>query len=61
MQELRTNLKNSHQKYLEQYLSNCSLNNKSEHTLKNYRADLKKFIIWYEAIILRLCIWQKAL
>jgi integrase/recombinase XerD len=49
MQDSRTNLKNHHQKYLDQYLSNCSLNNKSEHTLKNYRIDLVKFLTWYEA------------
>jgi integrase/recombinase XerD len=49
MQISRTNLKKHHQFYLEQYLSNCSLNNKSEHTLKNYSVDLVKFLNWYEA------------
>lgn len=42
-------MKNHHQMYLDQYISNCSLNNKSEHTLKNYRIDLVKFLNWYEA------------
>jgi len=49
MQTSRTNLKKHHQMYLDQYISNCSLNNKSEHTLKNYRIDLVKFLNWYEA------------
>ncbi len=48
MQVSRKNLKKRHQMYLDQYLSNCSLNNKSEHTLKNYSVDLVKFLKWYE-------------
>lgn len=35
--------------YLEDYLVNCKQLNKSEHTLINYHADLKKFILWFEA------------
>ena len=33
---------------LEEYLSNLRRLNKSEHTIKNYRADLLKFFSWVE-------------
>ena len=31
------------------YIENCRQLNKSEHTIKNYRADLLKFLTWYES------------
>ena len=31
------------------YIENCKQLNKSEHTIKNYRADLLKFLTWYES------------
>lgn len=34
--------------YLDQYLENLARLNKSEHTIKNYRADLLKFFHWIE-------------
>ena len=37
-----------YQNFLNDYLHNCQQLNKSEHTLKNYRADLHKFLIWYQ-------------
>lgn len=42
-------MKKRHRMWLDQFLLNCSLLNKSEHTIINYRADLTKFIRWYEA------------
>ncbi|MFZ8934160.1 MAG: tyrosine-type recombinase/integrase [Bacteriovoracaceae bacterium] len=37
-----------HKIWLDQYFHNCLILNKSEHTLKNYKADLHKFFTWYE-------------
>lgn len=34
--------------YIEEYLDNLDRLNKSPHTIKNYRADLKKFTLWLE-------------
>ena len=34
--------------YLESFITNCRQLNRSKHTLINYRADLEKFIHWYE-------------
>ncbi|RLA61519.1 MAG: hypothetical protein DRQ88_10960 [Epsilonproteobacteria bacterium] len=41
-------MKTKHQDWLHQYLKNCRQINRSEHTIKNYRADLLKFFIWFE-------------
>lgn len=38
-----------HQHWLEEYLQNCQRLNKSAHTIKNYRADLSKFLQWFES------------
>lgn len=38
-----------HKLWLLTFLSNCQKLNKSEHTIKNYRCDLQKFIYWFEA------------
>lgn len=40
------NKKNSHEFYIETYLSNLRRLNKSEYTIKNYHADLRKFFTW---------------
>jgi integrase/recombinase XerD len=37
-----------HELFLENYLLNLKQLNKSEHTIRNYRADLMKFILWIE-------------
>jgi integrase/recombinase XerD len=37
-----------HQKWLAEFLHNCENSNKSPRTIINYRADLIKFIIWFE-------------
>lgn len=37
-----------HQSWLDNYMEACQLLNKSEHTLRNYRSDLEKFLLWYE-------------
>lgn len=37
-----------HRQYLEEFLANYQKLNKSEHTIKNYGADLLKYIHWYE-------------
>ncbi len=42
----RISKKNRH--WLELYLGNLKQHNKSAHTLKNYRADLLKFILWFQ-------------
>ena len=34
--------------YLEDFLTNCRQLNRSEHTIANYKADLKTFLRWYE-------------
>lgn len=36
------------QGWLNQYLDNCTKQNKSIHTIKNYRSDLQKYLTWYE-------------
>ena len=36
------------QSHLEDFLSNCRQMNRSLHTIVNYRADLEKFLNWYE-------------
>ncbi|WP_290730706.1 site-specific integrase [Halobacteriovorax sp. JY17] len=36
------------QGWLNQYLENCSKQNKSIHTIKNYKSDLDKYLLWYE-------------
>ncbi len=38
-----------HAKWLAEYLENCAQVNRSIHTIKNYEADLKKFLKWFEA------------
>ena len=43
-------LRPRHKQFLNEYLTNCSRLNKSAHTIKNYNADLKKFLLWFEAI-----------
>lgn len=42
------NLHKKHQAWLSMYLDNCEKLNKSPYTLKNYRCDLEKFLLWYE-------------
>ena len=42
-------MKRKHQDWLQHYLENCRQINRSEHTIKNYRADLRKFFTWFEA------------
>ena len=42
-------MKKDHIKWLDMYIENCRQLNKSEHTIKNYRADLLKFLTWYES------------
>ena len=42
-------MKKDHLKWLDMYIENCKQLNKSEHTIKNYRADLLKFLTWYES------------
>jgi integrase/recombinase XerD len=41
--------KNS-RKFLEMFMENLEQNNRSIFTQKNYRADLEKYLIWYELI-----------
>jgi len=41
-------MKKEHHFWIEQFLENCRQTNRSVHTLKNYHADIKKFINWYE-------------
>ena len=43
---MKINRKN--QGWLQQYLDNCTKQNKSIHTVKNYRSDLEKYLSWYE-------------
>lgn len=38
-----------HTKWLSEYLENCTQVNRSPHTIKNYEADLRKFLKWFEA------------
>lgn len=42
-------MKKIHRRWLEEFLKNCAATNKSPRTQDNYRADLQKFIFWYEA------------
>lgn len=37
---------NEDQHYLDTYLNNLARLNKSAHTIKNYRADIEKFLLW---------------
>lgn len=41
-------IKKNHQQFKQQFIENCLQLNRSEHTLKNYNADLDKFFKWYE-------------
>lgn len=41
-------ISSDHLQLMDEYLHNLSRLNKSEHTLKNYRADLLKFFTWIE-------------
>lgn len=51
---LRPKLKNErflrkvHVRWLNLFINNCEKLNKSPHTLKNYRCDLEKFLLWFE-------------
>lgn len=36
------------QLWLNSFLKNCEELNKSQHTIRNYKCDLEKYIIWYE-------------
>ncbi|WP_127716135.1 site-specific integrase [Halobacteriovorax sp. HLS] len=38
--------------WLDSFLKNCEELNKSEHTIRNYKCDLEKYILWYEATYL---------
>ncbi len=40
--------KKKHESWKQEFLDNCLHTNKSEHTLKNYNADIDKFFMWYE-------------
>lgn len=42
-------LRPRHTQWLNEYLTNCVRLNKSAHTVKNYNADLEKFLTWFEA------------
>ncbi|MDD0852907.1 tyrosine-type recombinase/integrase [Halobacteriovorax sp. GB3] len=44
----RISLNKKNQQWFENYLHACKRQNKSEHTIKNYEADLRKFILWFE-------------
>lgn len=41
--------KSIHKKWFWDFMDNCHRLNRSQHTLVNYRADLEKFIFWYES------------
>lgn len=41
-------IKKENRQWLEQYLKNCLHQNKSELTIKNYRSDCQKFLVWYQ-------------
>lgn len=43
-------LKKTHRRYLDEFLGNYEKLNKSQHTIKNYGADLLKFFKWYEFV-----------
>lgn len=47
-QEVLNELSMNHLEMMDAYLHNLSRLNKSEHTIKNYRADLIKFFTWIE-------------
>ncbi len=42
-----------HQLWLDEYLLNARQLNRSEYTIKNYSADLRKFLFWYEGEFMR--------
>jgi integrase/recombinase XerC len=42
-------LKKNNSKWLDLYMKNCALLNKSARTIQNYRADLTAFIQWHES------------
>ena len=44
-------LNSRHKQYLKDFLGNYKKLNKSDHTIKNYAADLIKFLDWYEHAI----------
>jgi len=48
MKEVSVHPQNEHQKHVSNYLFNLKRLNKSDHTVKNYRADLNKFFDWIE-------------
>lgn len=41
-------MRRNHRQLVEEYLENCTRLNRSFHTIKNYRADLERFIQWFE-------------
>lgn len=41
-------MKKKHNQWLKTFFENCKQMNRSSHTIKNYRADIEKFIRWYE-------------
>jgi integrase/recombinase XerC len=41
-------LHKKHNIWLNKFLNNCVESNKSPHTIKNYRSDLERFLLWYE-------------
>lgn len=50
--------KKKHSKHLELYLKNCETQNKSLHTIKNYRCDLEKYIYFFEQAYPSHKLWQ---
>lgn len=42
-------MRKNNSNWLNSYILNCTLLNKSARTIQNYRADLKAFIEWYES------------
>lgn len=48
MKEMVVLKQSKNQVYLERYLHSLRLRNKSEHTLKNYRADIEAYLFWFE-------------
>ena len=48
MKNSEKDLAKNYQKLLNEFLSFLQLSNRSDHTLINYRADLLKFLFWYQ-------------
>ena len=46
---MEVNLKKNHKMWLESFLENCRIQNRSHNTLINYHSDLERFLAWYES------------